>query len=77
MLADYAENQISGTRIRQDMHRLAGENRGDCVAVEWQGPRAGYVFLVSEVRIGFSFQWAEKGTCIRALHFGQAIVVPA
>ena len=45
VLADYPENQINGTHIRQDMQRFADENRGDCVAVEWQGPRSWIRFL--------------------------------
>jgi hypothetical protein len=37
VLAEYRDNQVSGTRLHAELQRLATEHPGDCVAAEWHG----------------------------------------
>ena len=45
VLAEYAPEQVSGTKLHADLQRLAGEHAGRCVAAEWLGPLGWTRFL--------------------------------
>jgi hypothetical protein len=45
VLAEYAGEQVSGTRLHDDLRKLAAEHPGRRLAAEWQGPLGWKRFL--------------------------------
>jgi hypothetical protein len=45
ILQEYHGAEVSGKRLHADIHHLASEHRGRCVAAEWLGPLGWTRFL--------------------------------